>query len=270
MIAPHKPRRYRTLFLSDIHLGTRGSRAGALAAFLRGVECDHLYLVGDIIDGWRLRRSWYWDAYHDEVVRLILHMARASTIVTYIPGNHDETLRGWLGLEVSGVALRPSAVHETADGRRLLVIHGDEFDSVVRYARFLALLGDWAYTVALVANRHFNRVRRWLGYPYWSLSAWLKQRVKEAVKAIDRFEAALAAEALQRGLDGVVCGHIHKAELREVDGVIYANAGDWVESCTALVEHPDGRLDLVDWAAEQRLSLWTLPARHTEPVLAAA
>jgi UDP-2,3-diacylglucosamine pyrophosphatase LpxH len=171
--------------------------------------------------------------------------------------------RAWLplGLEICGIRVCRDSEHVTADGRRLLVIHGDEFDSVVRYARFLALLGDWAYTVALIVNRWFNAVRRRLGYPYWSLSAWLKHRVKEAVKAIDRFECALAAEARRRGCSGVVCGHIHHAEMREVQGVLYLNDGDWVESCTAVVEHHDGRLELIDWAALNRLSFFA--PRHS-------
>ena len=215
-----------------------------------------MYLVGDVVDGWRLRKSWYWDESHDEVIRLILKKARSGTDITYIPGNHDEAFRAWLpmGLEVAGIKLRQDAEHTTADGRRLLVMHGDEFDSVVRYAKFLALLGDSAYTTALMLNRYYNALRRRLGQPYWSLSAWLKRRVKEAVKAIDRFEVALASEARRRGFDGVVCGHIHHAEMREVCGVLYLNDGDWVESCTALVEHHDGRLELIDWAALNRLS----------------
>jgi UDP-2,3-diacylglucosamine pyrophosphatase LpxH len=251
--------RVRSVFISDLHLGTRGCRSDFLIDFLRSVSCDHLFLVGDIIDGWRLRKSWYWDEDCDQVLRLIVRHARNGTEVTYIPGNHDEMFRPWLplGLEVGGIRLRSEAVHTTADGRRLLVIHGDEFDSVVRYAKFLALLGDWAYTAALDFNTRFNAVRRRLGYPYWSLSAWLKRQVKEAVKAIDRFEAALAGEACRRGLDGVVCGHIHHAEMRKVGGVLYINDGDWVESCTALVEHHDGRLELLDWAAMQRLSFDT-------------
>jgi UDP-2,3-diacylglucosamine pyrophosphatase LpxH len=262
------PLRYRTIFISDLHLGTRGCRSDFLADFLRRTSSDRLYLVGDIIDGWRLRKSWYWDEGHDEVLKLILRKARQGTEVTYIPGNHDEMFRTWLpmGLDVCGIRLRSEAVHETADRRRLLITHGDEFDSVVRYAKFLALLGDGAYTAALVANRWFNAARRRLGYPYWSLSAWLKLQVKEAVKAIDRFETALAGEARRRGLDGVVCGHIHHAEMRMVDGVLYVNDGDWVESCTALVEHHDGRLELLDWAALNRLS-FAAPrgARVAEP-----
>ena len=251
--------RFRTVFISDVHLGTRGCRSDFLADFLRRVSCENLFLVGDIIDGWRLRKSWYWDESHDEVLRLILRHARAGTAVTYIPGNHDEIFRNWLplGLEIAGIRLRKEAVHLTADARRLLVMHGDEFDSVVRYARFLAVLGDGAYAAALIVNRWFNVARRRFGYPYWSLSAWLKRQVKEAVKAVDRFETALAGEAGRRGFDGVVCGHIHHAEMREVHGVLYMNDGDWVESCTALVEHDDGRLELLDWAALNGFSFFS-------------
>ncbi len=188
--APPGVASYRSVFISDTHLGTRGCRSDFLADFLRRTSCQHLFLVGDIVDGWRLRKSWYWDETHDEVIRQILRKARSGTDVTYIPGNHDEMFRAWLplNLEVAGVRLRGEAVHVTADGKRLLVIHGDEFDSVVRYAKFIALLGASAYTAALAANRWFNAMRRRLGYPYWSLSAWLKRRVKEAVKAIARFE----------------------------------------------------------------------------------
>ena len=254
---------YRAVFISDTHLGTRGCRSDFLADFLGRMSCEHLFLVGDIVDGWRLRKSWYWDANHDEVVRLILRHARNGAAVTYIPGNHDEVFRAWLPsaidphtLEVAGIALRNEAAHVTADGRKLLVMHGDEFDSVVRYARFLAVLGDGAYVAALAVNRWFNALRRRLGYPYWSLSQWLKRQVKGAVKAIDRFETALAAEAGRRGFDGVVCGHIHHAEMREVNGVLYLNDGDWVESCTALVEHGDGRLELLRWADVNQLSFF--------------
>jgi UDP-2,3-diacylglucosamine pyrophosphatase LpxH len=250
---------YRTVFISDTHLGTRGCRSDFLADFLRRVSCEKVFLVGDIIDGWRLRKSWYWDEAHDDILRLLLRHAQNGTEVTYIPGNHDEMFRPWLTIEldICGVRLRREAEHKTADGKRLLILHGDEFDSVVRYAKFLALLGDWAYTAALVVNRWFNDIRRRLGYPYWSLSAWLKRQVKEAVKAIDRFENALVGEARRRGFDGVVCGHIHHAEIRDVDGILYLNGGDWVESCTALVEHHDGRLELIDWAAENRLSFFS-------------
>jgi UDP-2,3-diacylglucosamine pyrophosphatase LpxH len=255
---------YRTVFLSDTHLGTRGCRSDFLAHFLGSFSCEKMFLVGDIIDGWRLRKSWYWDEMHDEVVRLLLRHATQGTEVLYIPGNHDEMLRPWLsmGLELGGMRFADEAVHETRLGKRLLIIHGDQFDSVVRYAKFLALLGDWAYTTAVNLNRYFNAVRRRLGYPYWSLSQWAKRQVKEAVKAVDRFENALTGEARRRGLDGVVCGHIHHAEMREVDGLLYLNTGDWVESCTALVEHHDGRLELIDWAALNRLSFFE-PRRVT-------
>lgn len=248
---------YRSVFISDTHLGTRGCRADFLGDFLSTVSCENLYLVGDIIDGWRLRRSWFWDHHHDEVLRLILRAARGGTNVVYVPGNHDEMMRKYvpLGLEICGVKLQMEAEHTTADGKRLLITHGDAFDSVVRHAKILALLGDWAYTAALGVNRYFNQIRVKLGYPYWSLSAWLKLQVKEAVKAIDRFETALADDAHKRGFDGVVCGHIHHAEMRMVNGVMYLNDGDWVESCTALVEHQDGRLELVDWVARNKLSL---------------
>jgi UDP-2,3-diacylglucosamine pyrophosphatase LpxH len=258
--------RYRSVFLSDVHIGTRGCRADLLLDFLRRVECGRLYLVGDIVDGWRLRKSWYWNADFDAVLRQIMGMARRGVEVIYIPGNHDEMLRDWLGLEVAGVRLLAEAVHEGADSRRFLVIHGDEFDGVIRYAKLLAHLGDWAYTWALVINRWFNAARRRLGYPYWSLSQWLKRQVKEAVKAIDRFEAALAGEARRRGLQGVICGHIHHAEMRMVNGVLYMNDGDWVESYTALVEHDDGRFELLDWPRAAN----ALPAGMTRPMPVAA
>lgn len=257
---------YRAVFISDIHLGTRGCRTDFLADFLRSITCDRLFLVGDIVDGWRLRKTWFWNEAHDEVIRLILQHAGAGAEVIYIPGNHDELFRAWLpgpgpdGLEIGGIRLRAEATHTTAAGLRLLVIHGDEFDSVVRYARFLAVLGDGAYHFALLANRWFNVARRRFGYPYWSLSQWLKRQVKGAVKAVDRFEAALAGEARHRGFDGVVCGHIHHAEMRQVGGVLYINDGDWVESCTALVEHGDGRLELLEWAAVRGLSFFYPPA----------
>jgi UDP-2,3-diacylglucosamine pyrophosphatase LpxH len=172
--------RYRTIFLSDVHLGTKGCRSDFLLDFLRRTDCEQLYLVGDIIDGWRLRKSWYWTAEFDEVLREILTMARRGVAVTYIPGNHDEMFRDWLGLgfEVAGVRMARDTVHEGADGRRYLVIHGDEFDGVIRYAKVLAHLGDWAYDWALTLNRVFNGARRRLGYPYWSLSQWLKRQVK--------------------------------------------------------------------------------------------
>ncbi len=255
--------RYRTVFVSDLHLGTRGCRSDFLADFLEQVSCEKLFLVGDILDGWRLRKAWYWDVNHDRVLRSILRMAKHGTEIVYIPGNHDEMFRAWLPavqeahqFVVAGIEMRRETTHVTAAGKRLLIMHGDEFDGVLRYAKFLAHLGDSAYTAALTLNRWFNAARRLMGYDYWSLSQWLKRQVKEAVKAVDRFETALSADAQRRGFDGVVCGHIHYAEMRMINGVLYCNTGDWVESCTALVEHGDGRLELVDWAAQNRLSFF--------------
>ena len=254
MIQADQRRRYRAVFISDVHMGTRDAKAAFLAHFLARMQCDQLYLVGDIVDGWRLKRSWYWDEAHDEVLRLILAHTRNGTEVLYIPGNHDGMFRAWLGLEVAGVRLASEAVHAAADGKRYLVIHGDEFDGVVANARFLAAFGDSAYRCALVVNRWFNAVRYRMGYPYWSLSQWLKHSVKRAVKRADGFDDALVLEARKRGVDGVVCGHIHKAEIRDVGGILYMNDGDWVESCTALVEHADGTMELVHWAQENSLS----------------
>jgi UDP-2,3-diacylglucosamine pyrophosphatase LpxH len=239
--------RYRTIWLSDIHLGTRGCKAEFLLDFLRCNESETLYLVGDIIDGWRLRRSWYWAQSHNDVIQKVLRKARKGTHVVYIPGNHDEWLRDYTGLTFGGIALQDEVIHVTANGKRLLILHGDAFDGVVKYARWLALLGDWAYTFTLWVNNHFNHVRRKLGYPYWSLSAYLKGKVKNAVEYVGNFAEAVAEEAARRGVDGVVCGHIHKAEIRKFGDVLYCNDGDWVESCTALVEHMDGRLEVINW-----------------------
>ena len=240
-------RHYRTIWISDIHLGTRGSKAEFLLDFLRHTESEHLYLVGDIVDGWRLRRSWYWAQSHNDVIQKLLRKARKGTRVVYIPGNHDEWLRDYTQLQMGGVWLLDEVIHITADGRKLLVLHGDAFDGVVRYAKWLALLGDWAYALCLRLNHDFNLLRRRFGYPYWSLSAYLKARVKNAVEFVSNFAEAIADEARKRGVDGVVCGHIHQADIRDIAGVLYCNDGDWVESCTALVEHFDGRLEIVHW-----------------------
>ena len=239
--------RHRTIWISDVHLGTRGCKADFLLDFLRHNDAATIYLVGDIIDGWRLKKSWYWPQTHNDVVQKLLRMVRKGTRAIYVPGNHDEWLRGYTRLQFGGVEVVEEAIHVTADGRRLLVMHGDAYDAVVTHARWLALLGDGAYTVTLWINRHFNTLRRRLGYPYWSLSAYLKRRVKNAMQYIVSFGDMVTAEARRRGVDGVVCGHIHHAEIRNLGGVLYCNSGDWVESCTALVEHHDGQLELVHW-----------------------
>lgn len=241
-------RRYRTVFISDIHLGTKGCQAELLLDFIRHIECDHLFLVGDIIDGWKLRSGWHWPQSHNDVVQKVLRMARKGVNVTYVPGNHDEGAREFIGVHFGGVVVARDVIHETADGKRFLVLHGDEFDGVVQHARWLAFVGDYAYRALIAINTLFNRVRRRMGFGYWSLSAFLKTRVKNALQFVENFEAAVADEARRRGVDGVICGHIHKAEMRDIDGIAYINDGDWVESCTALVEHPDGRLEILEWA----------------------
>jgi UDP-2,3-diacylglucosamine pyrophosphatase LpxH len=242
----------RTIWISDVHLGTAGCQAGLLSDFLHSVECDTLYLVGDIVDGWRLRKGWYWPDQHNEVIRRVLKMAHRGTRVIYIPGNHDEMFRDYAGLSFGGVDVQLEAIHTTADGRNLLVTHGDAFDGIVLYARWLAFLGDQAYTLLLKANIVLNAVRRRFNLPYWSLSSYLKKRVKNAVQYIGQYEEVVAREASQRGVQGVVCGHIHCAEIRQFGSITYYNDGDWVESCTALTEAKDGTMSIIDWAAHVR------------------
>ena len=248
-----EPLKLRTVWISDVHLGTPGCQAQALLHFLRHVECETLFLVGDIIDGWQLRRQWFWPQAHNDVVQKVLRKARKGTRVIFVPGNHDEFARKYLGHNFGGVDVVEDHIHTTADGRLLWVTHGDLFDGVIQCAKWLAYVGDWAYELTLRINRHFNSLRARLGLPYWSLSKYLKLKVKRAVSYVGDFEEAVAREARSRGVHGVVCGHIHHAEMRMIDGVLYCNDGDWVESLTALVEHPDGRLELIDWT--QRVGL---------------
>ena len=245
-----KKRKYRAVFVSDTHLGTRAARVDLFLDFLKSVECEQLYLVGDIIDGWRLKKSWYWDTTHNDAIRRVLKMAKTGTKVVYIPGNHDEGFRDFTGHNMAGVTMVMDAIFESATGKKYWVLHGDEFDGVVLYAKWLAYVGDWAYTTLLKINTGFNWVRRKMGYSYWSLSAYLKHKVKNAVEFIGHFEDAVAAEAARRGVDGVICGHIHHAERRMIGNVEYLNDGDWVESCTALVEHDDGTWEILYWADE--------------------
>ena len=247
--APDDQLRLRTVWISDLHLGTPGCQAQALLHFLRHVECETLFLVGDIIDGWQLRRCWYWPQSHNDVVQKLLRKARKGTRVIFVPGNHDEFARRYALHNFGGVDVALDWIHVTADGRRLWVTHGDLFDGVIQCARWLAHVGDRAYGLTLKANRWLNVARARLGLPYWSLSKVLKHKVKRAVSYIGDFETAVAREAKRRGVHGVVCGHIHHAELREIEGVLYANDGDWVESLTALVEHADGRLEILDWSS---------------------
>jgi len=242
-----EPHTHRALFISDVHLGTRGCRADLLVDFLRHHSADTIFLVGDIVDGWKLRRAWSWPQSHNDLVQKLLRLARKGCRIVYIPGNHDELFRDYLGLVLGGITLQDRAVHTTAAGRRLLVLHGDQFDAVILTSKWLARLGAWAYEVMSVLNNGFNRLRRTFGFPYWSLAGFVKHKVKNAVSFIDKYERALLGEARRLGLDGVICGHIHQAELRSVDGLLYCNTGDWVDSCTALAEAADGTLEIISW-----------------------
>ncbi len=248
MTFEHGTRKFRTLFISDVHLGARGCQAEQLLSFLRYHDADIIYLVGDIVDGWQLRSGWFWPQHHNDVVQKLLRKARKGARVIYLPGNHDEFLRDYYGTHFGGIEVVETAIHAGADGRRYLVVHGDVFDMVVKHARWLALLGDTAYEIAILINRYFNALRRRLGFRYWSLSQWAKHKVKNAVNYIGAFEQTLAEEARRHHVDGVICGHIHHAVIHENFGIHYMNCGDWVESCTALAEHPDGRFEIVAWA----------------------
>ena len=228
--------------------------------FLKHSESTYLYLVGDIIDGWALRRRWFWHQSQNDVVQKILRKARKGTLVTYTAGNHDEAARHFSGLAFGGIVIEDEVIHITEQGKRLLVLHGDRFDGVIQYAKWLAYLGDQAYTVTLKLNQWFNWARRHVCLPYWSLSQYLKHKVKNAVSYITSFEVALAREAKLRDFDGVVCGHIHQPEIREINGVTYCNDGDWVESLSALVEAMDGELKLVYWHENAPVSVPCLPA----------
>lgn len=246
--AKREKRHYRTIWISDIHLGTRGSKADYLLDFIKYNNSDTLYLVGDIIDGWQLRKSWYWKQSHNDVVQKLLRKARKGTEVIYIPGNHDEFARQFCGLDFGDIKIRRNHAYTTADGKRLLILHGDEYDGVMQHAKWLAYVGDWLYNRAISINNIYNRFRNYFGKPYWSLSQYLKHKVKNAVSFITAFEKILADAAKRKGFDGVVCGHIHQAEIKDYDGIHYYNCGDWVESITALVEHEDGRMEIIYWA----------------------
>lgn len=243
---------YRTIWISDVHLGTKGCNAEMLIDFLDRTDSEVMYLVGDIIDGWRLKKKFYWPASHNDVVWRVMKRAKRGTRVVYIPGNHDEMFRQFSGLNFGGVEIKRAAFHDTADGRRLMVLHGDEFDAVMLSHRWLAFVGDWTYRAAMQVNVLVNGIRKALGKPYWSLSKAAKHKVKNAVEFIGKYEEVVAKAAGERGVDGVVCGHIHTAEFREFEfngqPVEYWNDGDWVEGCNALVEHHDGRMEILNWA----------------------
>ncbi len=246
--------KFRTIWISDVHLGTKGCNADLLIDFLDHTDSDTLYLVGDIIDGWRLKKKFYWPDSHNDIIWRILKRAKRGTRIVYIPGNHDEMFRQFTGLNFGGVEIRRAAFHDTADGRRLMVLHGDEFDTIMLAHRWLAFVGDALYHLMMGLNVWVNRARRALDLPYWSLSKMAKHKVKNAVEFISRYEEVVARAAGERGVDGVVCGHIHTAEFRNFthDGkrVEYWNDGDWVEGCNALVEHADGRMEILHWPDE--------------------
>jgi UDP-2,3-diacylglucosamine pyrophosphatase LpxH len=238
---------YRAIFISDLHLGTRACRADDILDFLRDYDAETIYLVGDVVDFWRLKHNSYWPQKHNDVIQKLLRKVRKGTRIVYVPGNHDEALRDYCGAQFGGITVVGEAVHVTADGRQILVLHGDDFDGIVHFTKWMSFLGDRSYVLTLWTNTTINRLRRRFGLGYWSLSKFVKSRVKHAIQFIDRFEAAVTQEARRRGFDGVICGHIHHAADKTIDGVAYLNCGDWVESCTALVEHHDGRLHLVRW-----------------------
>jgi UDP-2,3-diacylglucosamine pyrophosphatase LpxH len=252
-------RHVRTLFISDVHLGSKAAKTDFLLDFLRVYEAETIILVGDIVDGWRLKRSWYWPQGCNDVVQKLLRKARKGSRIIYIPGNHDEFLRDFPGMHFGGIEVADRMIFETADNKRYLVLHGDQFDVVVRNARLLAYLGDWAYDMAIAINVVLSAVRRRLGLRYWSFSAWAKLQVKHAVNFIGEFQKVVAEEARRNDVDGVICGHIHHAVMQDVDGIHYINTGDWVESCTAVIENFDGKFELIEWgkrygaAAEPRL-----------------
>lgn len=244
---------FRTVFISDTHLGFRGVRAEELSAFLKHIECERLYLVGDILDFWAIKQRWHWPATHNQVVRRILKQAKRGAQVIYIPGNHDDSLRQYVGLDLGGVRIAHQAAHRTADGRVLLVTHGDEYDLVVQHSKMLSVLGTWAYDHLIALNRIVNTARGLFGFGPWSFATAIKLKVKGACKYVSDFESSLLAEARRRGMDGVVCGHVHQPLLREqVMGengektLLYANCGDWIERATALVEHENGQLEILN------------------------
>ncbi len=251
------PQYYRSIFISDVHLGFSGCSALYLLDFLRSTRCDYLFLVGDIIDVWQMNKKIYWPQAHNDVVRTILGKAKHGTRVIYVPGNHDEVFRDFDGMIFGNLEVHNEYVHTTREDKRFLVLHGDQFDGVITHSKFLALIGSTMYEVLLRANHLVNFIRRRLGFSYWSLASMLKQRVKGAVNFISNYEAALAHAARKNEVDGIISGHIHRAEITQMEDVIYCNCGDWVESCTALVERRDGSMELLHWSERQQ-SLKTL------------
>ncbi|NBP04217.1 MAG: UDP-2,3-diacylglucosamine diphosphatase [Proteobacteria bacterium] len=244
---------YKSIFISDVHLGSKGCKADILVNFLKNNTAEQLYLIGDIIDGWKIQQNkWAWKQSHTNVVRRVLGHAKQGTEVFYIAGNHDEFLRPMIpyGISFGRIHILNQTSHTGIDGKKYLVVHGDLFDGIARLTPWISFLGDKAYDILLALNTNFNRIRHRFGFGYWSLSQFLKQRVKRAVDFVFHFERNLTDYCRKRGFDGVICGHIHKAEIKTIDGIVYMNDGDWVESCSALVEHLDGRWEIVYWTKE--------------------
>ena len=261
--SPKSTQRYRALFISDVHLGTRTAQADALLDFLRHHDAETIYLVGDIIDFWRVRRGAYWPQSHNDVLQKLLRRVRKGARIVFIPGNHDEAIRDFCGMHFGGIEIQLTAVHQTLTGKRYMIMHGDEFDVVMRTAKWLAFLGDRGYELALWLNTPLNWARRHLGFGYWSFSSYLKNRVKQAVSFIGAYEDAVAAEAARHGVHGIICGHIHHAADRLIGTTHYLNCGDWVESCTAVGESMDGRMQVINWSAVAGISRRELVQKTT-------
>ncbi len=243
---------YRSIWISDFHLGTRGCQSELLLEFIKHTQSEKLYLVGDIIDGWALKNTWYWPQSHNDVVQKILRKARHGTEVFYISGNHDEVMRGFAPVNFGGVSILNQIIHETVDKKKYLVVHGDQFDGIIQCAKWLAMLGSITYDFLIYFNRYINFFRKKLGYEYWSLSNYLKFTVKNAVKFVSEYEKLVCNYAKQFKVEGIICGHIHHANMQSMNGIHYINDGDWVESCTALVEHFDGKLELINWTEKRK------------------
>jgi UDP-2,3-diacylglucosamine pyrophosphatase LpxH len=243
---------YRSIWISDFHLGTRGCQSELLLEFIKHTQSEKLYLVGDIIDGWALKNTWYWPQSHNDVVQKILRKARHGTEVFYISGNHDEVMRGFVPVNFGGVSILNQIIHETVDKKKYLVVHGDQFDGIIQCAKWLAMLGSITYDFLIYFNRYINFFRKKLGYEYWSLSNYLKFTVKNAVKFVSEYEKLVCNYAKQFKVEGIICGHIHHANMQSMNGIHYINDGDWVESCTALVEHFDGKLELINWTEKRK------------------
>ena len=260
---PFSPNKYRSIFISDVHLGSYGCQAEKLLQFLQNTSCDQLFLVGDIIDGWRRRGRVYWPESHEQVMKQLLAMAKAGTKVRYITGNHDEFLRNYGALQFDTIEIVDEYRLRNKDGSEFLVIHGDQYDVITKYARWISTLGDVGYNLLLRMNVVVNKVRSMLGYDYWSLSKWVKDSVKQAVSYVGDFESTVASVCNQRGYAGIICGHIHKAANRKVGGVRYLNCGDWVESCTAILHTHDGQFQVIEYAASENPTVADVAATAT-------